>query len=387
MGRGRNWTAEEEHYLCENWGTVSIDSLCRHLDRSRNGVICRVRRLGLSPFLESGEYVTMHQLLLAFGYGGSGDSYKIKSWIENRGFPVHVKVRSSKSKVKVIYIDEFWKWAEKNRSFLDFSRMEPLALGAEPSWVPEQRRTDYQSYAIQRKDPWTSQDDSRLKMLLEKQQYGYAELSEMLQRSCGAIQRRIITLGLKDRPVKAKNHGESAKWSPEHFRLLADGIRKGRSYTAISKEIGKSEKAIRGKAYLDYLTEDADKIRVMLGSGEWGHGAPPPTVKQAVHHSRYRVDTKDHLEQLAGLILLRIRQLRENNAFWQKDVCMFGSLTGCTKGFSDCDICTEFIRIKPQYCCHCGATFLERAEQKFCSPCRSARRKQAQRKWARLHNS
>lgn len=38
---------------------------------------------------------------------------------------------------KIIYLDEFWKWAEKNRSFLDFSKMEPLALGKEPGWVNE----------------------------------------------------------------------------------------------------------------------------------------------------------------------------------------------------------------------------------------------------------
>jgi exosome complex RNA-binding protein Csl4 len=39
-----------------------------------------------------------------------------------------------------------------------------------------------------------------------------------------------------------------------------------------------------------------------------------------------------------------------------------------------------------KYCSRCGATFLEREEQNFCPACRVARRKRAQRKWARTHN-
>lgn len=386
MGRNRNWTPEEEAYLCKSWGYTSIDGICKHIGRSKNAIMIRVQKLGLSKFLESGDYVTFHQLMIALGYVG-GYSYHIKSWVENRDFPLRTKKRSSKAIIRIVYLDEFWDWAEKNRSFIDFSRMEPLSLGAEPAWLREQRRNDYKSYALQRKDPWTHNEDSRLKMLLKQQRYGYAELSDMLRRSAGAIQRRINDLGLNERPVKSDNHGASAQWTTEHFQILADGIRGGLRYTMIANKIGKSEKAIRGKVYFYYFTENADKVRAMLGDGEWGNGVPIPTVRQAVCHSRYRIDTKEKLERLAGLALLRLRHLRKDDYFWQKEVCMHWSdFKGCTKGCSDCDICPEFVRIKPQYCCRCGVTFLERTEQKFCPSCRSARRKQAQRKWARLHN-
>lgn len=176
------------------------------------------------------------------------------------------------------------------------------------------------------------------------------------------------------------------KWTPEHIQILSEGIRNGVSYAILSRQIGKSEKAIRGRVYLDYLTENADKVRVMLGDGEWGDGAPVPTVKQAVYHSRYRTDTKANLERAAGLLLLRLRELRKDDVYWQKEVCQHWSLfKGCTMGESDCDACPHFLRIQPQFCCRCGATFLERTEQTFCLACRTARRKQAQRKWARLH--
>lgn len=389
MGKGKQWTPEEDAYLSEMWGYVSIDGLGKHLNRSRNAVIVRVRRLGLPPFLESGDYVTMNQLLHALGYGNV-HGYHVKSWVEERGFPMKIKMRSSKARIKVVYLEDFWAWAEKNRSFVDFSRMEPLALGKEPAWVQEQRRIDYRSFAIQRKDHWTEQEDSRLKMLLGLKKYGYAELSEMLSRSAGAIQRRISDLGLTDKPVRVPTHGQNSVWTPEHVQILCEGIRNGVSYAILARQIGKSEKAVRGRVYVDYLTENADKVRAMLGDGEWGDGAPLPTVKQAVYHSRYRTDTNADLERLAGLLLLRLRELRKDEGkddFWLKETCQHWSLIeGCTKGETDCDACPHFLRIKPQYCCRCGATFLERTEQTFCSACRTARRNLYRRKWAREHD-
>lgn len=135
------------------------------------------------------------------------------------------------------------------------------------------------------RDIWTDYEDARLKFLLNQQKYGYAELSQMLHRSAGAIQRRCVDLKIKDRPVKAENHGEQAAWTNEMFCILSEGIKAGDNYMAISKRIGKSEKAIRGKVYAVYLTENMDKVRKMLNGGEWGSGKPVPTVKQSIHLS------------------------------------------------------------------------------------------------------
>ena len=380
----RTWTAEEENYLRESWGTVTVDGICRHLNRTQNAIMVRVNRLGLSPYLESGEYITFQQLILAMGMGRTSSKYLQISWVENRGFPLHYKRRGTAT-IRVVYLDEFWPWAEKNRSFLDFSKMEPLALGAEPEWVAEQRRKDFQAFAIQRKDPWTPEEDSRLKTLVEQQRYGYAELSEMLRRSAGAIQRRCTDLGLKARPVKADNHGSAATWSKEDFDKLADGIRRGDSYTLIGKAIGKSEKAVRGKVYFVYLTESQDRVRAMMGDRPWGYGAPEPTVKQAVCLSRAKTEARKNLSALVGVLRYRMNQLGYD-PYWQRFMCMnWDDIGGCSAGCRDCDSCTEFRRIPLQYCARCGATFYERKENRFCSDCRTARKKQAQRRWCRMN--
>ena len=385
MGSGRNWTQAEKDYLAENWGTVSVERIAENLNRSVGGVINMKGRMGLGAYLDSGDYITLNQLLCAFQGTNAGYSYKTISWVKKRGMPVHSR-KVNKKRVKVVYLEEFWKWAEKNRSFLDFSKMQPLSLGEEPDWVEEQRKKDYYAFANQRKDPWTPGEDSRLKALLKQHKYGYAELSDMLHRSAGAIQRRINDLGLKERPVKAENHGKECEWTAEDFQLLADGIRNGDSYTEIGRAVGRSEKAVRGKVYTVYLTERADKVRTMLGDGSWGHGAPLPTVKQAACNNPHGRAMRKDMSALCGILRHHMNALGYD-PYWQRFMCMkWDDLEGCTAGCTDCDACAEFVRIKPQYCVRCGATFYERQENKICKSCRAARKKAAQRKWSRINN-
>ena len=163
----RIWTPEDENYLAEKWGYASVPAIAKKLNRTENAVVVRAQRLGLGAVLMAGGYVTLNQLLATVTGRERGNTYQRKSWVENRGLPVHRK-KVNRCSFSVVYLEEFWEWAERNRSFLDFSKMEPLALGREPSWVAEQRKKDYCACAIQRKDPWTADEDSRLKMLLSQ---------------------------------------------------------------------------------------------------------------------------------------------------------------------------------------------------------------------------
>lgn len=62
-----------------------------------------------------GDYVTLNQLVTAFNRTGSY-SYKMISWVENRGLPVHNK-RVQQNTFRVVYLKEFWTWAEKTVHF------------------------------------------------------------------------------------------------------------------------------------------------------------------------------------------------------------------------------------------------------------------------------
>lgn len=378
----RPWTQEETEYLQEKWGAVSVPDIAKNLNRTNCAIVVRAQRLGLGALLEAGDYVTLNQVLLALTNGAKTYRYKMQSWVKNRGLPVHTK-RVNKCVWRVVYLEEFWTWAEQHRSFIDFSKMEPLALGKEPAWVADQRRKDYRAFSLQRKDPWTSAEDDRLKRLLQQHKYGYAELAEILNRSEGAIARRCRDLGLKERPVRADNHSKESTWSDADYQAIAEGIRHGDSYPLIGRAVGRSEKAVRGKVYFTYLTEDADKVRAMMQDGPWGFGAPEPTVRQGFSLSRTRTEVRRNLSILDALLRKRINDLGYD-PYWQRFMCTnWNAINGCTAGCTDCDSCTEFRRIKPQYCARCGATFYECAENRFCMPCRKARRNQAARRWYR----
>jgi hypothetical protein len=90
MGKARNWTDEDKAYLADNWGSVSMPTLMTKLNRNKNAILIMVQRLDLGAFLDSGDYITLNQLLLSLGYTG-GTGYLTKSWINDRAFPVKYK--------------------------------------------------------------------------------------------------------------------------------------------------------------------------------------------------------------------------------------------------------------------------------------------------------
>ncbi|MEG0854711.1 MAG: hypothetical protein RSF82_12610 [Angelakisella sp.] len=132
-----------------------------------------------------------------------------------------------------------------------------------------------------------------MKGYLKEYRYSYDELSRLLHRTCGAIQRRICDLGLKERPIKADN---MVKWTEAELALLSSGIRSGQSYELLSVSIGKSSKAIRGKVGATYKTESLDAVRKMMVDPFWSSGMPVPTVNQAKRTAPVKTD----LARLAG---------------------------------------------------------------------------------------
>lgn len=377
MGSGKNWTKQEDEYLIEKWGTVSVKYIAQKMNRSVNAINCRKNRLELGAFLENGEYITWNQLSLALGKG-TVDGYKMISWVKNRDFPVHQK-RVNENTFKVVYLEEWWKWAEKNRDLLDFSTFEENVLGEEPAWAKEKRKHDVEKKQKYITSPWTKAEDEKLARMVAKQQYTYDDLSKMLRRTNGAIQKRLCDLNIKDRPVKADNH---TRWTEKEFEYLGELIKAGYGYDLIAERIEKSSKACRGRVYQMYLTENLDKVRLLIGNGKFGDNRPERKIKQwNAMNTEERIETKDELTKLVAVLQYRFKQQvneTEWGEFFQKDMCEnFGSSCLQTEG---CDYCMNFKRIQPQNCKMCGKTFWEKKENLYCSSCRAMRKKQWLRK-------
>lgn len=169
--------------------------------------------------------------------------YTTNRLIQN-GLPVKWH-RVKKNRFRVIDIEDFWKWAEKNKSLLDFSRFEKYALGAEPDWVDMKRKADYKKLQLhgQHNAAWTKAEDDKLRYLLEKNRYTYSELAQELRHSEGAIKRRILDLGIETRPVRCPPR----KWTEEEVETLCSMVDAGYDFTLIAEKLNRTALATRGK--------------------------------------------------------------------------------------------------------------------------------------------
>jgi len=173
---------------------------------------------------------------------GNVHTYTLTSWVANRGLPVKYKKSISKA-YRIVYLNDFWKWAEKNRKHVGFAKMPEGILGKEPSWVKEQRKSD-ELAAMYKKTPWTPEEDALLRSLLKTFKYSYRELSVRMQRTDGAIRRRMTDLGLKERPLREP---PNSIWTQEQEQTVIDMYSKGHRTDVMAEYVGKSAHAIEGK--------------------------------------------------------------------------------------------------------------------------------------------
>lgn len=340
MGREKKWTSEDIDCLEESWGKTSVYTLSEKLDRSVNAINIKVFKLGLGAFLENGDYITVNQLMQALGRNDF-DQYARISWIKNRGLPVKSKT-VKKCKFRVIYLSDFWKWAGKNRTFINFAKVPENSLGKEPDWVKGQRRIDEIKKMRYRITPWTKAEDEQLKTLIKQFKYSYSDISKRLQRTCGAVQRRLLDLGLKERPIKMSNHNP---WSKEDYYRLGEMIKQGMDYEFMSDEFGRSSKAIRGRVYDMYLTENLDKVIQFMGTGHWGDGRPERTISSKKLNVAEKNSVKENISFLAGILNQQVQKLYGENDYWQRALCKNWHRK-CLAGKTDCDSCTSFIRME-----------------------------------------
>jgi hypothetical protein len=335
------WTNEEKEYLQDKWGTVSMPGIGNKLGRSVEAIRIKAQKLGLQGHLQAGEHVSFNQLLLALGIDNG--SYSVQRLLK-AGCPVKMH-RVISSSFRVVDISAFWRWAKKNKTMLDFAVFVENALGIEPKWVKEKRREDIRNRMRPNNDPWTPESDNLLRTLLMQYKYTYADLSKRLLRSEGAIKRRICDLGIRQRPLRM----EPKLWPADEAEILLDLFEKGYSYERIADELGRTAMQVRGK-----------HERIL----------DPEMSKRAYRNTRQKENKLKLVPELIEVLIKR-RNVLAFGEYWQKDVCMhWDDVKGCTVGETNCDSCTSFQRIRPQYCRRCGAAVISRKKIDVCDHCK-----------------
>lgn len=233
------WTKEEVLFLEEKWGIISIPGLAKNLNRSVTAIKQKARRLGLGTHLYAREEITFSSLLVTLGY--SRHNNYIKKRLEKLDFPFVYKA-SIKRKYAMVNINNFWKWTEKNRNAISFANFPKNALGKEPVWVDEKRKADLMNPTkVKVNRLWTKEEDRLLIEKVKSNRYTYRMLSEDLNRTEGAIKRRLLDLKVPYRPIPLNNH---IKWTVEENNKMLELYKKGYDSNAISKILNKTQLSI-----------------------------------------------------------------------------------------------------------------------------------------------
>lgn len=235
----KKWTEDEINFLKDNWGEMSIKGIAIKLKRSVCSVKVKSYKIGLRNMLDCGEYITVSQLWNIIK-GKECAARDIKR-LEKANIPIKYQ-RIVVQKVKIIYIHEFWKWFEKNKHLIDLKNTKKGDFGYEPAWVDEKRFADKRA-AEYKTTPWTAAEENRLKDLLKEYKYSYREISIKLKRTEGAIKRKMFSLKIKERPLKADNH---TPWTYDEIETVKKLYQKGYKSQIIAEYIDRSALAING---------------------------------------------------------------------------------------------------------------------------------------------
>ena len=246
------WSAEDETYLEDNWGTLSVPQIARHLHRSEEAVVRRAQILQLGSYFEASDCISLHQLFQALGIPTPRDYW------ESRGLPFIWRT-PYKTPHRMIMLDDFWAWAWDNVAFLDFSRFEKFALGPEPLWVADKRAADVAKANAIKTSPWTEDEDARLRRYISEGKR-LDECADLLRRGTAATKTHCQKKGI----ALPAAHRSRQLMSENDKLQLAAGIAAGEGWLQLSHRLGRDELQLRSLVAYYYGTSVLDRVRAEL---------------------------------------------------------------------------------------------------------------------------
>ena len=236
----RHWTEEETQILVENYGQVTMKILLTKLDRSEVAIQNKVARLKLGRWFHNLDDPTLSE----FSKYTNISYATLLRWSELYGLPLK-KRRLKDFYIKIINLNDFWRWAEKNKNMIEWDKVEKYCLGAEPNWVQIARNAAIKSKdKSMKKIEWSKDEDEKLLWMLKQHRFTYPQIAKELGRTHGAIKRRMQHLKTKLRPVYLDN---KRKYTQEEVDLILDMYQKGNSFRIIAEKLDRSEAGVRGK--------------------------------------------------------------------------------------------------------------------------------------------
>lgn len=240
LSNGKLWTDEEEEIIGDNWGRYSVDFISKKLGRTERAVIAKGYALGLGPRKDAQGKLTMPVLAKICSVSAN----TVKTWTEKGlKFKKTAIKANDKSRIITIKIDDFWKFAEKNKELINFAKIERLMLMPEPKWFREEREKDKRKIPSRHKEIWNKYEENRLVAYI-KMGFNNEEIAIKMNRTTMAIKRRKTSIEKKKNGLKTR---EQKKWTEIETKKLIKLKEKGLCNKEIGKKLNRSRASVEGK--------------------------------------------------------------------------------------------------------------------------------------------
>lgn len=194
----REWTKEEFEILYKNVGRKNVPAIAKEINRKATAVYYMMDKIGLTNIKDCTYKITLNQLAKIIKI----DNRAIKRWIDTGLLKAKYKALLFTGKCYFIDINDFWKFAEKNKSLLNFKKIERKALIPEPNWLDDAVKNE--TKRKKHRDIWTNEEDIQLQALFYKL-LSYDEIARIMNRTYSSIAHRINRLCLTKFKIKRQN--------------------------------------------------------------------------------------------------------------------------------------------------------------------------------------
>lgn len=188
------WTEEEIDLLGRKAGLYSYDGIGKVLGRTP-GAIQRslFEQFGTSSAKLAMGYLSCNQLAKSLNV----DFHTVARWRDKHNLPLyHMQLayarKDRKRKTYYIFPEDFWKWAEDHKEFINFHRIERHCILPEPEWLEEEmKKPNYKT------GPYSEEEDEIVWYLYYNKAITQVEIAKKLNRTRSSVEKRLARLRMK----------------------------------------------------------------------------------------------------------------------------------------------------------------------------------------------
>jgi len=239
------WSKEDLIILEVSFGRISLKTLAKKLNRTESAILNKTFKLGITSALNNSEDLSSAELAEIF-------KMNLRSFynlIYGKGFPAKKVVVLKKRTFYRFEVSKIYKWIKEHEEF-DLTRLDKNALGKEPQWLIDRRKDQYLNKERKNKS-WSDSDINYLKANYKNKSKEI--MSKELKRTIPAIQRKMVTLNLRNNP--------KIKWRNIEDEMLIDMKMKNLTDEFVAEELGRTT----------YSVANRRKILTNKGLLEWSY--------------------------------------------------------------------------------------------------------------------